>query len=92
MYKEFRAAIGAAGFEQGAQSGSNKQNIKVGMELATTVIKKCHEFKIDCIVAPYEAAAQLAFFNLRGKTQLNAPHYKSNSKIFCCFWISPYQL
>lgn len=58
--KESLTSLGAVGFEQ----------IKVSPELASVLIKKCHEFKIDCIVAPYEAAAQLAFFNLRGIAEL----------------------
>lgn len=43
------------------------KNIDVTPDMAMALIKKCHEIKVDCIVAPYEAAAQLAFFNLRGK-------------------------
>lgn len=40
---------------------------KITIELAAPLIKQFHEAKIDCLVAPYEVGAQLAFFNLRGK-------------------------
>ncbi|CAH1964444.1 unnamed protein product [Acanthoscelides obtectus] len=43
-----------------------KQSINVTPEMASMVIKECHRLSIDCIVAPYESDAQLAFFNLKG--------------------------
>nr|CAH7726339.1 unnamed protein product [Callosobruchus chinensis] len=43
-----------------------KQSINVTPEMASMVIKECHKLSIDCIVAPYESDAQLAFFNLKG--------------------------
>ncbi|KAJ8914774.1 hypothetical protein NQ315_013277 [Exocentrus adspersus] len=43
-----------------------KQSINITPEMASEVIKECHKLNIDCIVAPYESDAQLAFFNLKG--------------------------
>ena len=37
--------------------------------MAREVIQACQERNIDCIVAPYEADAQLAFLNLSGIAQ-----------------------
>ena len=34
--------------------------------MAREVIKACRERNVDCIVAPYEADAQLAFLNMIG--------------------------
>lgn len=45
----------------------NNHTCDVTPELAAPLIKVCHEINVDCIVAPYESAAQLAFFNLIGK-------------------------
>ncbi|KAJ8984474.1 hypothetical protein NQ317_006134, partial [Molorchus minor] len=43
-----------------------KQCINVTPDMASAVIKKCHTINVDCIVAPYESDAQLAFFNVKG--------------------------
>ncbi|CAG9816842.1 unnamed protein product [Phaedon cochleariae] len=43
-----------------------KQSINITPEMASAVIKECQKMNIDCIVAPYESDAQLAFFNLKG--------------------------
>ncbi|XP_063980645.1 exonuclease 1 [Diachasmimorpha longicaudata] len=43
-----------------------KRAIDVSHEMALNVIKKCQELNIDCIVAPYEADAQLAYLNISG--------------------------
>lgn len=34
--------------------------------MALELIKQCHQMNIDCIVAPYEADAQLAYLNISG--------------------------
>jgi exonuclease-1 len=35
--------------------------------MALQLIKACRAKNVDCIVAPYEADAQLAYLNLQGK-------------------------
>lgn len=35
-------------------------------EMALKLIKRCREINVDCIVAPYEADAQLAYLNKVG--------------------------
>ncbi|XP_044256754.1 exonuclease 1 [Tribolium madens] len=42
------------------------QSVDVTPEMALDLIKECRKLHVDCIVAPYEADAQLAHFNLRG--------------------------
>ncbi|KAK2576478.1 hypothetical protein KPH14_005809 [Odynerus spinipes] len=43
-----------------------RQSIDVTHEIALELIKTCQSFNIDCIVAPYEADAQLAYLNISG--------------------------
>ncbi|KAF5284970.1 hypothetical protein FQR65_LT13359 [Abscondita terminalis] len=43
-----------------------RQCIDITHEMALALIKVCRSMKIDCIVAPYEADAQLAFLNMEG--------------------------
>ncbi|XP_035732567.1 exonuclease 1-like isoform X1 [Vespa mandarinia] len=43
-----------------------KQSIDVTHEIALELIKTCQSLNIDCIVAPYEADAQLAYLNISG--------------------------
>lgn len=43
-----------------------KASLNISPEMASALIKECHKLKVDCIVAPYESDAQLAFFNLKG--------------------------
>ncbi|XP_018568857.1 exonuclease 1 [Anoplophora glabripennis] len=43
-----------------------KQSINITPDMASEVIKECHKINVDCIVAPYESDAQLAFFSLKG--------------------------
>lgn len=43
-----------------------KQCINITPEMASALIKECHKMNVDCIVAPYESDAQLAFFNIKG--------------------------
>ncbi|XP_043503386.1 exonuclease 1 [Polistes fuscatus] len=42
------------------------QSIDVTHKIALELIKTCQSFNIDCIVAPYEADAQLAYLNISG--------------------------
>lgn len=41
-----------------------KRSIDITHEMALKLIKECHKMNIDCIVAPYEADAQLAYLNI----------------------------
>lgn len=43
-----------------------KASLNISPEMASMLIKECHKMKVDCIVAPYESDAQLAFFNVKG--------------------------
>ncbi|XP_074107167.1 exonuclease tos isoform X2 [Cotesia typhae] len=43
-----------------------RRSVDVTHEMALQVIKKCQELNVDCIVAPYEADAQLAYLNTSG--------------------------
>lgn len=42
------------------------QAVDVSPEMALKMIQACRARKIDCIVAPYEADAQLAYLNQKG--------------------------
>ncbi|XP_066144349.1 exonuclease 1 [Euwallacea fornicatus] len=43
-----------------------KQCIDVTPKMAHNLIRACQKLKVDCIVAPYESDAQMAFFNMKG--------------------------
>lgn len=43
-----------------------KRAIDISHEIALELIKYCQNENIDCIVAPYEADAQLAYLNISG--------------------------
>lgn len=43
-----------------------KQCIDITPKMAHNFIVECRKLKVDCIVAPYESDAQLAFFNIKG--------------------------
>ncbi|XP_046743325.1 exonuclease 1 isoform X2 [Diprion similis] len=43
-----------------------RRSIDISHEMASNLIKACHERNIDCIVAPYEADSQLAYLNISG--------------------------
>lgn len=42
-----------------------KASINITHKMALNVIKECRKMNVDCIVAPYEADAQLAFLNIK---------------------------
>uniref|UniRef100_A0A224X834 Exonuclease 1 n=1 Tax=Panstrongylus lignarius TaxID=156445 RepID=A0A224X834_9HEMI len=44
--------------------------VDVTHEMASALMERCHNAGVDCIVAPYEADAQLAYFSLTGVAQL----------------------
>lgn len=43
-----------------------KRAIDITHEIALRLIKHCQKENIDCITAPYEADAQLAYLNING--------------------------
>ncbi|XP_033332620.2 exonuclease tos isoform X2 [Megalopta genalis] len=43
-----------------------RRSIDVTHEMALQLIKQCQKMNVDCIVAPYEADAQLAYLNISG--------------------------
>ncbi|XP_078042228.1 exonuclease 1-like isoform X2 [Augochlora pura] len=43
-----------------------RRSIDVTHEMALELIKQCQKINVDCIVAPYEADAQLAYLNISG--------------------------
>uniref|UniRef100_T1HD04 Exonuclease 1 n=1 Tax=Rhodnius prolixus TaxID=13249 RepID=T1HD04_RHOPR len=44
--------------------------VDVTHDMASALIERCHNAGVDCIVAPYEADAQLAYFSLIGVAQV----------------------
>lgn len=47
-----------------------RRSVDVNHEMALNVIKECRRKNVDCIVAPYEADAQLAYLNLKNIAQV----------------------
>lgn len=47
-----------------------KSSLNITPEMASALIKECHKIKVDCIVAPYESDAQLAYFSLKGIAEI----------------------
>lgn len=47
-----------------------RQSLDISHAIALQLITECRKQNIDCIVAPYEADAQLAYFSLQGIAQL----------------------
>lgn len=43
-----------------------RRSLDISHEMALEVIKQCQAENVDCIVAPYEADAQLAYLNISG--------------------------
>ncbi|XP_066246780.1 exonuclease 1 [Euwallacea similis] len=43
-----------------------KQCIDITPKMAHNLIRACQKLNVDCIVAPYESDAQMAFFNMKG--------------------------
>jgi exonuclease-1 len=43
-----------------------RRSLNVTHDMALEVIKECQSCNVDCIVAPYEADAQLAYLNISG--------------------------
>jgi len=43
-----------------------KRAVDITHEIALELIKHCQNENVDCIVAPYEADAQLAYLNISG--------------------------
>lgn len=47
-----------------------RRSIDVTHEMALALIHECRRRNVDCIVAPYEADAQLAYLNLKNIAQI----------------------
>ncbi|CAG4939138.1 unnamed protein product [Parnassius apollo] len=47
-----------------------RRSVDVTHEMALALIKECRKRNVDCIVAPYEADAQLAYLNIKNIAQL----------------------
>lgn len=43
-----------------------RRSLDVSHKMALEVMKQCQALNVDCIVAPYEADAQLAYLNVTG--------------------------
>ncbi|KAF7989790.1 hypothetical protein HCN44_008464 [Aphidius gifuensis] len=43
-----------------------RRSVDISHEMALELIKECQNINVDCIVAPYEADAQLAYLNING--------------------------
>lgn len=40
-----------------------RRSVDITHEMALQLIKQCRQMNVDCIVAPYEADAQMAYLN-----------------------------
>ncbi|XP_066995742.2 exonuclease 1 isoform X2 [Anabrus simplex] len=47
-----------------------RRSIDISHDMALMLMRECRRINVDCIVAPYEADAQLAYLNLKGIAQL----------------------
>ncbi|XP_045450909.1 exonuclease 1 [Melitaea cinxia] len=47
-----------------------RRSVDITHEMALALIKECRKRNVDCIVAPYEADAQLAYLNIKNYAQL----------------------
>lgn len=47
-----------------------RRSVDVTHKMALDLIKECRKINVDCIVAPYEADAQLAYLNKKGIAQV----------------------
>lgn len=58
------ALVAQGNFEEARKY--QQRSVDVTHEMALELIKRCREVNVDCIVAPYEADAQLAYLNKVG--------------------------
>lgn len=65
--------------------------VDVTHEMALKLIKRCRGQGVDCIVAPYEADAQLAFLNINGFAHIIITE-DSDLMLFGCKMVSSYFL
>ena len=59
--------------------------VDISSEMALELMKACRAKNVDCIVAPYEADAQLAYLSLQGCLmflKMVSPYY-----IICIFYV-----
>lgn len=47
-----------------------RRSVDITHKMALALIKECRNRNVDCIVAPYEADAQLAYLNIKNYAQL----------------------
>lgn len=47
-----------------------RRSVDITHAMALGLIKECRNRNVDCIVAPYEADAQLAYLNIKNIAQL----------------------
>ncbi|XP_018783649.1 PREDICTED: exonuclease 1 [Bactrocera latifrons] len=66
--REMASALLRAGDKEGARSHM-RRCVDVTHEMALRVIRECRLRNVDCIVAPYEADAQMAWLNKIGVAQ-----------------------
>lgn len=47
-----------------------RRSVDITHSMALALMKECRKLKVDCIVAPYEADAQLAYLNVKNFAQV----------------------
>lgn len=47
-----------------------RRSVDITHTMALALIKECRKRNVDCIVAPYEADAQLAYLNIKNYAQI----------------------
>lgn len=62
-YKKGIELIRAGKISEGRQLVG--ESVDVRHDLVVNLMKECRKMNVDCIVAPYEADAQLSFFSLQ---------------------------
>lgn len=66
--REMASALLRSGDKEGARSHM-RRCVDISHEMALRVIRECRQRNVDCIVAPYEADAQMAWLNKIGVAQ-----------------------
>lgn len=60
--------------------------VDISSEMALELMKACRAKNVDCIVAPYEADAQLAYLSLQGKKKKNLVVFFKDPKFSHTFY------
>lgn len=66
-----------------------RRSVDITHEMALQLIKECRKRNVDCIVAPYEADAQLAYLNIRNIAHVVITE-DSDLILFGCTKVSEY--